>query len=190
MAHQEALTIIGDIKPEAMDSLQQLLHAMSEDAASNEVIPFERLNNLHFARLLILPESRDLKGEIIGPKLVLSTNVDAPLKAHLNELVDVVGNGLDEIFGHPTGSVTRESRLAYLRSHTVEAQAFYVNTVGRTVKQVRREAWLRNAIEDFLDRHDWSGRDSLEIREAIQHFVDNEPSLGWAKEPPERPEVG
>jgi hypothetical protein len=73
----------------------------------------------------------------------------------------------------------------------VTADAMYVNTIGRSAQQVRQEAQLREAIQQFLDRpeHGWSGRGPLEVRAAIQRFVDGEESLRWSKKPPKRPSL-
>jgi hypothetical protein len=63
---------------------------------------------------------------------------------------------------------------------------------GVTVHQIRQEANLRVAIENFLDREgkkngEWSGQGAGEVREAIQRFVRGEPALSWAQEPPGPP---
>jgi hypothetical protein len=64
----------------------------------------------------------------------------------------------------------------------VGAAATYVNTVGLTLDQIHREAELRNAIQDFLDRpeHDWSKVGSLAVRARINSYVASQESLRWA----------
>jgi hypothetical protein len=199
MSYQEALTVLAKVKPGNLESLQDSLGVIRKDIENNELFPFCRLGKVHFARLQVLPESTDLNGAVIPPTLVLSTNVDAPMDEHLDELVESAGQGLDEIFGHCEGypaenSRTRASRLLYLRSNMVKARAFYVNTVGRTLKQVREEAQLREAIEDFLDREaenrDWSKLTALDVRTAIQEYVNGDPSLSWVKDQREKPDLG
>jgi hypothetical protein len=196
MPHQVALTIITRIKPGATESLKQLLKAMSENAGSNDFIPFDKLTTTHFARLLVLNESIDLDGAVIPASLLFISECDGTLDGYLHELVDIAGAGLDRIYSHcqdyPSGSeITREKRLAYLRSAMVDAKAFYVNTIGRTVQQIRQEAQLRNAIQGFLDRsrQDWPSRTPLEVRAAILAFVAGEQKLSWARKPPPRPEL-
>lgn len=196
MSHQVALTVIARIKQGEVEHLKQLLKSMNDNVAHNDVIPFARLSNTHFARLIVLDESVDLNGARIAPSLVYMSECDAPLDQHLHELSDIAGEGLDKLCSHcadyPVSSeITCARRLAYLRSKVVNANAFYVNTIGRTVQQIHQEAQLRNAIQDFLDRskQDWSGKDALEVRAAIQAFVDSEQSLGWARKPPARPGI-
>src|SRR6266571_2373655 len=168
MTHQVALTIITEIKAGEVEDIKQLLKTMSDNAACNSVIPFGKFSNIHFARLFVLDESIDLNGRTIPPSLVFMSECDAPLDRLLNELVDIAGEGLDKIY-----------------SHCVD----YVNTVGRTVQQIRQEAQLRNAIQDFLDhsQQDWSGRSPLEVRAKIQAYIRSERTLNWARKPPAQP---
>jgi hypothetical protein len=161
---------------------------MREDVAHNDVIPFGRLPGVHFARLLILDETRDLAGATIPAQLVFLEDVDAPLNVRLNELTRMVGFGIDEIFGHCEGypvaiPLSPLERAAFLRAHMVEPAANYVNTVGASLQQIRQEAQLRDAIEAFLDRGDWSRSAPEQVRREIQAFVRGEPALGWARHP-------
>lgn len=195
MTHQVPLTIITKIKLGKMDALKQLLKIISEDVESNKIIPFVKLNQVHFARFVILEETRDLDDKIIQPSLVFSSEIDALLEKYLNELLDVAGDGLDQIYSHcenypSPGERNRQNRLAYLHAHQVEVQAFYINTIGRTVQQIRQEAKLRNQIENFLDQQqtqqDWSNWDVMKVRQTIRDFVRDERSLNWALAPAER----
>src|SRR5256885_357897 len=166
----------------------------SDNVACNGVIPFGKFSNIHFARLFVLDESIDLNGRTIPPSLVFMSECDASLDRLLNELVDIAGEGLDKIYSHcvdyhSLSEITRKRRLAYLRSKMVNASAYYVNTVGRTVEQIRQESQLRNAIQDFLDhsQQDWSGRSPLEVRAKIQAYIRSERTLNWARKPPAQP---
>ncbi|GLV53303.1 hypothetical protein KDH_01580 [Dictyobacter sp. S3.2.2.5] len=188
MSHQIALTIITAIKTSEMEDLKQLLTSMGDTIANNVIIPFGKLSKTHFARFMVLDESVDLDGSRIAPSLVFMIDCDAPLDRNLKELVDVAGAGLDKIYCHCEGypchsEVTRGKRLAYLRSNMEKTNLFYVNTIGRTVQQIRQEAQLRKAIQEFLDhsQQDWEKQDPVKVRAAIQSFVFNEPGLHWAR---------
>lgn len=192
MTYQAALTIITKIRPGETENIKQLLKSMNKNPAQNDVIPFNRFSTIHFARMLVLDESVDLSGAVVSPHLVFMVECDAPLNRLLNELVDRAGKGLDEVYrhceGYPTDNeMTPATRLAYLRANMVKAQAFYVNTVGRTVQQIHQEAQLRNAIEDFLDQQDWSSYSALEVRAKIQAYVRGEKTLSWASKLPAQP---
>jgi hypothetical protein len=191
MANQVALTIRARISPGRMVQLRAALAEVNADIEQNALVPFARLGGVHFARLVIIEEGEDLRGNVIAPSLVFASNVDAPLNDYLDKLTTVAGAGLDRIFGNcegypAVGRLTRESRRAYLLAWSIKTQAFYVNTAGRTVEQVRQEAGLLDAVEDFLERQQDAGVlrswDAARVVEAIRDFVRKEPSLQWARE--------
>ncbi len=188
MPHQESLTVIDQIKPGQVEALKGLLGTLAEHRDNWTVIPFGKLPTVHFARLVVFEETKDLEGNAAPPYVALLTNVDAPLEAHIRGLARVCGDGLDRVFGHckgyPTPAArTSESRAAYVREHSVPARVFYVNRQGRSVEQIRQEAELRAAIEGFLDTQDFSGRAPAEVRAHIQDFVRSQPRLAWATSP-------
>ena len=194
MPHQEALTVLAKIKPGETDNLKNLLGSIRENRKRKPIIPFNQFNTIHFARLMILDQTEDLEGNVIQPQLAFLSNFDAPLDRQLQDLATIAGESFDLIFSHCEGypdfdERTPENRIAYLRSHLVKSKPFYINTIGRTVQQIRQEAQLRDAIEEFLDSQDWSDQDVMEIRAAIQEFVLSNPDLSWAELPPEQPEL-
>jgi hypothetical protein len=191
MTRQLPVTIVAPIRPRQLAPLRRLLERMGEDPAGNPELPFGRLRTAHYARLVLLEESRDLNGEAIPAQLLFMSDVDQPLSDHLDDLLGL-GSGLDRVFGCCVGyparrEVTRESRLRWLERHMAQTQAFYVNTVGRTVLQIQRESLLHTEIEQFLDRGEWAGREPLEVRAAIQDHVFARPELAWARPPAEGP---
>jgi hypothetical protein len=193
MPHQVELTIVAPVTDGHAEELQQHLQDLGEKPAA---LPFGEFANLHFARFFVLQETHDLAGQAIPAMLIFLSDVDGPAEPYLAALVETFGGMLDDIFRHcvayPTGdSLTTENRLAFLRSRTVSAATAYVNTVGRSVQQIRQEAGLREAIEDYLDQSEGelSGRSATEIRSAIRDFVFGERSLRWARRPAPPPEL-
>ena len=85
--------------------------------------------------------------------------------------------GIDRVFGrcegYPEGEPTGHDRLDYLRRHVVREAARYVNTTGRTVRQIRQESALRDAIEAAPRRPGptWDGRDPGDVRRAVRELV-------------------
>jgi hypothetical protein len=192
MPHQIAVTVIATIADGHVDELERLL----EELGSNDAIPFADLPNLHFARLFVLTGAVDPAGASIPPKLVFLSDVDTPADRFLGAVVDAFGPTLDAIFGHCEGYGTvmaagPADRVRFLEERRVEAAVAYVNTVGRTVEQIRQEAALHEAIESFLDRSGMvdSPASPAEVRTAIREFVLGEASLRWAREPPGLPEL-
>jgi hypothetical protein len=189
MVDQASLTIIANIRPEAVSVLKAVLGEM-HDASFNDVIPFAKIPGLHFARFVMMDPTTDLAGQPLPPSLVFLSDIDEPVDRYINALAHEYGQGIDRIFrscqGYPFGDdVTPTRRRAYLRAQMVQAEAVYINTIGRSVEQIHQEAYLREAIENFLDRSRecQSAADPLAVRAAIRGFVASEPSLIWAGKP-------
>ena len=171
------------------------------DIETNDIVPFAALTTIHFARFVVVDKSFSVTGELrsVEPFLILSTNYDNPLDKHLEELVDVAGNGLDQIYSHcedypDLNGITRQARLAYLRKHMKRYGVFHNGTVGLSVERIRQEAALRNEIENFIDvqgiSRDWSSTDTQQdpgrIRQEIVSHI-KETDFKWALTPPEKP---
>lgn len=187
MTHQVGLNVVCPLLPGHLEPLGALLAEMGRRPADNEHVPFGRMPGVHFARLLVLGETEDLRGRPIPAQLLLMADLDGPLEAGLSELVEVAGSGLDAVLGHCQdypAKATPASRVAFLRARSVASHAFYVNTVGRTARHVQEEARLREAIEGFLDGSaDWVDSDPVQVRAAAQGFVRRQPELAWATAP-------
>ena len=187
MSNQVAVTIVADVQTRRAAGLGRLLAQMSEDAAGNGVLPLGRLTTAHFARIMMLDAAKDLDGKALPAHLIFMSDVDGTVDEHLEELVDLAPQGLDKLLGHcdrypARAGRTRGDRLAFLHDHLVGAGAVYVNTIGRTVSQVRAEEFLRQEIQTFLDSGDFEGVAPEATRDAIRRFVAARPDLRWATE--------
>jgi hypothetical protein len=194
MPHQVALTIRVEITAEQFGSLDQMLTDIGRKGSAHDLIPFADLDGVHFGRILLLPETLDLDGATIRPSILYLGELDAPADNHVVELVDKARPGLDRLFsgcdGYPTGKAT--AVVDWLNRHRLPTAAYYVNTVGRGLTQIRQEALLREAIEDFLDR-ERAALDlltALDVRAAIQTHVRERADLAFAASPPEKPAPG
>jgi hypothetical protein len=161
-----------------------LLAELGRDAGGNSVIPFSQFPTVHFARFFVL-DAVDGK----PPRLVFYADVDGSPSAFLTDLSRRAAAGLDAIYAHCASYVGSE-RERYLTQRMVPAAATYVNTIGRTVQQIKQEAMLRDALEDFLDAgaNRWPGMEPAAIRSALQDFVQRESSLAWARRPADGPD--
>ena len=192
MPFQSALSIVAPVRDGAADELDGLLARMGNGVANGEVIDFGSFAGLHFARLVLVPADVDHRGRRLPANLVYLADLDVPPAEHLLELVRRTGEGVDRVFGHcegyPQGTPGERERLEWLRGRVARAPATYVNTHGRTRAQIREEAELRDAVNEFLDRRrDLAGREPAEVRAAVREFVADEPTLKWALKPAERP---
>jgi hypothetical protein len=187
---QSAVTLMAEILPGHEAALRQLLETANADPANNPLLPFARLPNVHFARFFVLDAARDLDGRQFTPRLLFMADVDGPENAFLRRLVDAMGDGLDSLFAHCQRYAGRARLLDFLRSASIPTAARYVNTIGRTVEQIHQESALREAIQTFLDRtqDQWRNADPRRVRAAIQEFVEQEPTLAWARHRAPAPE--
>jgi hypothetical protein len=164
--------------------LRGLLERIGAGADDAPSFPFSRMGGVHFARLVLLEDSEEQGQPPIPASLVIMSEIDTPLGRHLDELARLAGPALDATFGLCEGypaAPTPATRIAYLRAREMKPEAAYVNTVGRPLQQIRREATLRARIEDFLDQHRAElPEDPRRVRTEIQRFVREDPSLRWA----------
>ena len=152
MREQSAVTIAADLRPGETAGLRELLASMGNGVANGSVLDLGALSDVHFARLFLLEETVDLEGKPLPATLVYLSDFDVSKDEHLVQLA--AAPGLDRVFGSCEGfpsSGLAQDRLAFLRGRVIEEQARYVNRPGRTVRQIRGEAELREAIEGFLD---------------------------------------
>lgn len=194
MPHQEALTVVATIKNGRVEAVKKTLGTITDHVTNWHVIPFSKLANVHFARLVVFDETADHDGKRLPPQLSLMTNIDAPFEAHVHDLATLGGTGLDELFGHcedypDTTARTPAARQAFLRRHHSRAKAFHVNRQGRSVRQILQEEELRRAINDYLDSIDLSRQPPESVRSSIIDFVRSRPNLEWALTPAERPDL-
>ncbi len=189
---QGAMLVMAEVAAGKLDSLRACLDEMLEpDIEYNSVLPFLRLRSVHFARFLIHEEARDLKGRVIPAKLLFATDFDGSLGEHVDELLREGRAGLERAFQHcvgfPESSDPNQLRLFLVAHMERDAATVYVGTGLRSVLQIRREAELRDAIEDYLDRAgpgSWTGKDPLAIRAGIIEFVKADERLKWAMRRP------
>jgi hypothetical protein len=189
--YQVDLTIRAEVEPGQLPLLRERLADIGRKGLAEPPFDFTRLRGLHFARFYLLDEAADQDGRAIPASLVFMSEVDAPRRRHLAELVDVAGDGMDRAFGlcagYPGHGARRRSRIAWLRRHRLRSSAFYVNTVGRGLDQIRQEARLRDALENYLDQRDWAGLPAVEVRRDLLEFVAGPAGLDWALQPPAPP---
>ncbi|HYT14205.1 MAG TPA: hypothetical protein VEL12_15570 [Candidatus Nitrosopolaris sp.] len=192
---QVPLTIVTSVKPGQVESLKRLLASMGQDPASNPVIPFGEFSQVHFARFVVLDATQDLNASAIQASLLLIGELDAPIDRFLDELITRSGAGLDRVYrhceGYPDDALDPAQRRAYLLARTVKPETYYVNTVGRSVEQIRGEAHLRDALEQFIDRHgrDWKQLTPSQVRQRLRALVAADTSLRWAIGPRPRPGI-
>jgi hypothetical protein len=192
-AHQLPWAARATVLGGRVDELRGLLERIGAGEDGAPSFPFRRMGGVHFARLVLLEESQAEGQPPIPASLVIMSEIDAPLERHLDELAEHAGPALDATFGLCEGypaAPTAADRITYLRQRESRPKAAYVNTVGRPVEQIRREAALRARIEEFLDQRAGDVADEpIQVRAEIQRFVRDDPSLKWAMRRAPRPSL-
>jgi len=187
MTPQSAFMVSAPIRPGAVDELRKVLAGLNHRPGvadpHNPLVPFARLEHLHFARFIILddPTVDDITAYGVPrtsapPILAFLADVDGLPDAFLAHLVRLAGPGLRRIFGYCEGFQPDGDLSRWLSDHARAPAASYVNWVGRTVRQAREEAALADALRRYVGAHAaaLAGREPRAVREALVRFVADE----------------
>src|SRR6185295_4263322 len=171
MTPQSHFTVVAPIIGERLHALRALLSSMNDHPGmarrDNSIVPFGELENLHYARFVILDDQtlRDFEeyGAPIPDFAVLLAflgDCDGPADQLLADMVRLAAPGLRQIFSCCQGFTPNTDLLAWMKTHSQAPAANYVNWVGRTVRQIREEASLREVLVTCVkDRQEEFGRD-------------------------------
>jgi len=179
--------VIADVSADQVEGLKTLLGEISRQTVAlmrgepteSPIIAFEDLRTVHYARFVLLEPSGGN-----GHMLVLSTNYDGPegesscppiraLENHINDLVQSVGDGLEQVFEHCDG-FTKGGLRSFIAEGQRKASTFYVGTSGRSRDQARWEEQLRRDVDAVLDDNavTWKGWSPDKVRTAVRAKLD------------------
>lgn len=161
MVTQDQLMLAAVVQPGRVAALRDCLAQMNRRPGEvdplNPRLPFGHFDTIHFARVLVA-EDRTLGDRAWYPGLpsgdpvylLLLVDCDGSAEALLERLASEAKAGLRELFQHCEGFSDGIDLLTWLRAHQRRAAAFYVNWVGRTVRQVREEDALHETLRRVL----------------------------------------
>jgi hypothetical protein len=191
MTPQSNFMVLAPIIPERETELRQLLDSMNRGSGqvdpNNTLLPFAEFDTLHFARFIILDDktTEDVRVYGLTPRsyplyLAFLGDVDGDANAFLGKLIKRAGEGLRKVFSCCHGFAPDADLLAWMKQHDAPAIAAYVNFRGRTVRQIREEAALYDALQDHVGKHatSFEGLPPRELHERLQSFVSAEKSVG------------
>src|SRR3984893_1998739 len=199
MTPQSSFMILAPIEPSREGELRALLASMNEGPgrvnANNELIPFAKFDQLHFARLLILDDKTTADVEVYGSRrkpyplyLTFLGDIDGDENVFLKDLTELAANGLRRLFSFCEGFGDDTDLLRWIKKHRRPSIANYVNWRGRTVRRIREEAALQEAIESYLNREiSLQDLDAREIHVNVAQFVMEEKTSGRLKLSEESP---
>jgi hypothetical protein len=196
MTPQSDFMIAAPVIMERIDALKALLDGMNQPGApgmanpDNALVPFGQFDTLHYARFVIVDDRTlgdfalaNLPVPEFPVTLAFLGDCDGPADECLAALMKHpdASNGLRRIFKHCEGFNDDTDLSTWMKRHTNRPAAAYVNWVGRTVFQVRKEAALRRALQAELarysDQHPNADEDIRDVRNHLVKFVETNPDL-------------
>jgi hypothetical protein len=190
MMPQSNFMIVAPIDPGRIDDLRKLLRSMNlidrpgMANPSNNLVPFQQFDRLHFARFLILDDPTETDIGLALQKwetsLVFMGDCDGTAAELLVNLIASATPGFRSIFSHCRGFTPDTDLWRWMCDHEHPPATIYVNRIGRTVKQVHEEDALYNSIESYLDLNAIAivGAKPHSIRSEIIEFVNGELRAG------------
>ena len=180
------LTFISRVRPEKTDDLRALLKLIGDDPENNALVPFHRLNRLHFASFVLHEPTEEEEKKEYGPYLVFENNFDGTLDQYLEDLCGQAGPGLYQIYGHcqdysVTNAGDRQGMQSYLKRQVVRPNAYHIGNTGRAAERILRESELRRALEMRADDLARNGKltSATELFETLQNLVVTDPKYSW-----------
>jgi hypothetical protein len=191
MTPQSNFMVLAPIIPERETELRQLLDSMNRGSGQvdpdNSLLPFAEFETLHFARFVILDDktTEDIRVYGLTPRsyplyLAFLGDVDGDANAFLGKLIKRAGKGLGRIFLCCQGFGPDTDLLDWMKQHEAPPIAAYVNWRGRTVRQIREEAALYDALENYVQENAASlhGLAPRELHDKLRAFLNAEQSAG------------
>jgi hypothetical protein len=199
MTPQSSFFVLAAVAPHREAELRRLLDTMNEAPGrlkAGGAIPFSTFDRLHYARLLLVDDKTVGDNHVYGlpiPSyplyLVFLGDVDGDGDAFLAEVASRAPAGLGALFSCCDGFTSGADLLAWMRAHCVPPAANYVNWRGRTVRRVREDAALRDALDAHVGRHatKLAGLPSSEVHAKLRKLVAADVAAGRIVLSPEEP---
>jgi hypothetical protein len=191
MTPQSSFMILAPIDPQREADLRRLLDSMNHGPGlvdpMNSLVPFRQMDQLHFARIVVLDDQTLDDIMVYGlprveyPKyLAFLGDIDGSANLFFRDLVERAGDGLRRIFSHCQGYTPDVDLLTWMKTRNVSPAANYVNWVGRTVRQVREEEELRQSLEEFIQDNSalLRSKQPRQVRETLRDFIATEQQAG------------
>src|SRR5215472_4331503 len=191
MTPQSNFMVLAPIIPERETELRQLLESMNRGPGqvdpNNTLLPFAEFDTLHFARFVILDDktTEDLRVYGLTPHsyplyLAFLGDVDGDSNAFLGKLIKRASKGLGKIFSCCQKFAPDTDILDWMKQHDAPAIAAYVNWRGRTVRQIREEAALYDALENYVEQNSatFQPLPARVVHEKLRSFVNGEKAAG------------
>jgi hypothetical protein len=199
MTPQSSFMVVAPIRRGHEDELRRLLQSMNAAPGcvdpTNRLVPFAALDTLHFARFVILDDATvaDIAAYGVTPpayqlSLAFLGDCDGTRDAFMRDLVARAGDGLRQIFMHCEGFSHTTDLRQWMDAGEHPPAALYVNWRGRTMRHVREEAALADAVRSYLQANQGTSRSApREIHAILRRHIASEVAAGRLSLSPEEP---
>src|ERR1700752_315959 len=190
MTFQSSFMVVAPLDVKRTDELRSLLATMNLSPGmaypDNQIIPFGRLPDLHFARIVVLEDQTldDITTAYGLPRrnyplyLTFLADFDGDVDQFRNQMISLSRKGLEQIFSFCTDFKPGTDIASWMKQHEHRPSTMYINWVGRTMQQIREENALRQVVQTFVFNGGSQFQTSPpeQIRRAVKDFVDKEVS--------------
>jgi len=186
MTPQSSFMVVAPVAKDKIAALRELLATMNSKPGvadpDNPLVSFRALENLHFARFVILEDPTTDDVRVYGIKrseppvyLAFLGDFDGYYKEFMKELVRCASPGLRRIFSFCQDFTANGSLASWMRDHEHPPSTYYCNWVGRTVRQTREEDALHRAVSEYIRRSPELGSlPAVQVHARLREFVLNE----------------
>ena len=162
MTPQSNFMVVAPILADRIEALKSLLESMTGSPGmanpKNQILPFGSFEEIHYSRFVIL-DDRTLDDFTAFGKpvpaypvaLAFTVDCDGSVEDCISHLVRDAAAGLRQIFSHCEHFTAETDLVTWMTRRLQPSSASYVNWVGRTVRQVREEAVLREFLLRSID---------------------------------------
>jgi hypothetical protein len=191
MTPQDSFMIVAPLRAGEQAPLRALLASMNLQPGmadpQNPILPFGAFPCLHVARFLILEDLTPRDVTTYGlppsnwqPALCFLGDCDGPADQLLADLAQRARAGLGRIFAFCADFQSESDLFTWMKQRSCRPAAVYVNWIGRTVRQIREEAALRDALISYLRAHPQEPPlpSPARLREELTRFVAAERAAG------------
>ena len=180
--------VVAPLDVKRVDELRSLLATMNRAPGmanpDNEIIPFGRLPDLHFARIVVLEDQTldDITTAYGLPRrnyplyLAFLADFDGDVDRFRNQMISIARKGLEQIFSYCSDFKPGTDIARWMKEHEHRPSTMYNNWVGRTMQQIREENALRQVVQTYVFNGgtQFQKNSPEEIRRTVKAFVDKE----------------
>jgi hypothetical protein len=180
--------VLAPLDVKRTDELRSLLAMMNRAPGvakpDNGLIPFGQLEDLHFARIVVLDDQTlddittayGLARESYPLYLAFLADFDGEVDPFRKKLIALAGKGLEEIFSFCTDFKPGTDIDEWMKAHEHRPSTMYNNWIGRTMQQIREEDVLRQAVQArvFASSSEFQKSSPEEIRRVAKDFITKE----------------